>query len=241
MGQGGEDAPKGPASKALKPSEVTKLPRGTPVRSLALPHDYGRFRIIPPQTAPEYCTDPRGRSRVKQVTKVLPPMDTAVPQGTLAGPEGDIVVVRSLDELRGHALFIQPSYMPPGWQLGGAEAFSITWDDGSHQDASFSLYYQQPGHFDIGIRRFVIPADCQLNLVDIGRARGFQHALTLSEIRGVPVVIQHQAPGEKIQATLQVTFIIGDTVTMVEGVAIDLDELLKIADALIAQAWGIRP
>jgi hypothetical protein len=50
----------------------------------------------------------------------------------------------------------------------------------------------------------------------------------------VPVVFLYQGP-------LQVHFVIDNVVTYVEGVAIDFDELIKIADGLIAQiqeAWS---
>lgn len=83
------------------------------------------------------------------------------------------------------------------------------------------------------MRRFVIPADCQFEVQDIGRATESQHAITLTTLQGEPAVIQHQAPGQKIQATLQVMFIEGNVVTLVESVAIDLDDLTKVAQSLM--------
>ena len=101
--------------------------------------------------------------------------------------------------------------------------------------------YTKPGEFYLRITRFSIGPDCQYELIDPSRSPGLQHALTLSAIRGVPVVVQHQQPGEKIQAVLQVNYVANDAVTTVEVVAFDLDELMKIADALIAQDQGGQP
>jgi hypothetical protein len=125
--------------------------------------------------------------------------------------------------------------MPEGWELAGAETFEIDYDDGSHDDTSFHATYDQPGHFYIDIRRFVIPADCQFEVSDLGRVADSQHATTLTSLRGQPAVIQHQAPGEKIQATLQVMFIEGNVVTLVESVAEDLDQLIKVAESLMTK------
>ena len=55
VGQGGgheADGAKIAPVKALKPSELTKIPPGTPVADLTLPVEYGRFRIVPQGSVP---------------------------------------------------------------------------------------------------------------------------------------------------------------------------------------------
>ena len=51
---------------------------------------------------------------------------------------------------------------------------------------------------------------------------------TLGEIRGVPVVYDRDP--------LQIHFVQGNVLTQIEAPLLHLDELIKIADALIAQA-----
>jgi hypothetical protein len=63
---------------------------------------------------------------------------------------------------------------------------------------------------------------------------GSQDALILNEIRGVPVVFAYQG-------SLQVHFVVGDMLTRVEGVAIQFDELIRIADGLIGQMQEASP
>jgi hypothetical protein len=230
------DPPKVPADRALRPDQVVKTPpTGIPAKDLLLPYDYGPFRIIPPFTGFNHCdATPPGRSRVKQVTRLFFSDPDQQFEAGLGGPEGDLLPAKTLDELRDNTLFVDPPYLPAGWEPTAAEAFSITWDDGTLTDAMFFVVYSQPRYFDITIRRWPIRAQCQFEIADPSRAPGIEHALTLTELRGVPVVIEHQEPGKKIQAVLQVTFVTGNVVTVVEGVAIDLDELIRIADEILA-------
>jgi hypothetical protein len=213
---GGEEPPvEGyiPPTKALKPSELTKIPPGTPVAELTLPVDYGPFRIIPQGSAPSFC----GLAAAAGVEK--------------AGM--DVTESDTLDDFRDHDLFIEPPYIPAGWELTEAHAETVIWDDGSQTDSMFALEYQRPEYFYIGIGRRLTAGDCKVERV--GHTPESQHAYTLGEIRGVPVLFQHQAPGERIQALLQATFVVDNVVTGIETVAIDFDELIKIADALIAE------
>jgi hypothetical protein len=206
-----------PPEKALKPSELTKIPAGTPVADLAKPVDYGRFHILPPGSAPDvYAPSPSPPPGLKRAGEEMNTSDT-------------------LGQFRDHGLFIEPPYIPAGWELTWAHAEAVMWDDGSRWDTVFRLQYDRPQYFDIRIARFLLDPDGQVELV-AHRAEGdIRFAYTLSEIRGMPVVYQHQAPGEQIQALLQVHFVTDNVVTFIESVAIDFDELIKIADALIAQ------
>jgi len=197
-----------PPEKALKPGEM-KPPPGTPAASLALPLDYGRFRIL-----------------AEGVSDYIP--DSPPPPGVKKA-DHDVRQSDSLDEFRDHDLFIEPPYIPAGWELIGAHAETVIWDDGSHTDSMFGVAYHRPQYFDIRINRFHIAPEGQVEL----RAppAGGQDALILNEIRGHPAVFLYQGP-------LQVHFVIDSVLTYVEGVAIDFDELIKIADALIAQTEG---
>lgn len=223
VGQGGDEPQETyiPPVKALKPSELTKIPPGTPVADLALPMDYGRFHILPPGSAPDvYAPGP------------------AVPLG-LSKVRVDVQESDTLADFRDHDLFIEPPYIPAGWELLGAQAQTVVWDDGSHTDSMFGVAYHQPEYFDIDIKRFLIAPDAKIEL--IADRPPLEHAFTLGEIRGVPVVFQHQAPAEQFQALLQVHFVTDNVVTFIESVAIDFDELIKIADALIAQTEEASP
>jgi len=219
MQQGGGQEPPDetyiPAVKALKPGEV-EIPAGTPVADLALPMDYGRFHILPPGNVPSVCG------------LVAPP--------GLQKAGMNINTSDTLDEFRDHELFIEPPYIPAGWELTWAHAETVIWDDGSHTDSMFALQYDRPEYFYIRLGRRLMEADCKVELVAHRPEGDIRHAYTLSEMRGVPVVFQHQDPGgQHVQALLQVHFVTDNVVTFIESVAIDFDELIKIADALIAQ------
>lgn len=238
LAQGSSDPEKGTADKALKPAEVTKLPDGETATELKLPYDFGRFRITDPSGEYHYCVDDSGRARTDQVTSIWTREDLADLNGPVPrseGLEGRTETAARIDDLESHALFALPAWMPDGWSLARVETFEATFNDGTSEDASFYASYDQPGYFYIDVRRFVIPSDCQLEVQDIGRVADSQHAITLTSLNGQPAVIQHQAPGEKIQATLQVMFIEGDVVTLVESVAIDLDDLTKVAQSLMKE------
>jgi hypothetical protein len=212
-----EDSAKIPPTMALKPSELTKIPPGTPVADLALPLDYGRFHILPPGSAPSvYAPAPTPPPGVKMLRV-------------------DVDESASLDDFRGHDLFFEPPYIPAGWVLAEAHAETAIYDDGSSRGTMFALEYQRPGYFYIDIARFLLAPDAQVELIGDPAEGNLRFAYTLGEIRGVPVVYQHQAPGERVQALLQVHFVTDNVVTFIEGVAIDFDELIKIADGLIAQ------
>jgi hypothetical protein len=236
MASGPSDPPKGStADKALTPNEVTKLPDGQLATSLKLPYDYGRFRIADPAGQYHYCVDESGRKRADQLTKTYSRDAVSGAQYAPAPQiaDGRVQTVTNVVDLQTNSLYALPSYMPAGWKLANAETFEVTYDDGSHEDTSFYAHYDQPGYFYIDVRRFVIPAGCQFEVQDIGRVPDSQHAITLTTLQGEPAVIQHQAPGQKIQATLQVMFIEGNVVTLVESVAIDLDDLTRVAQSLM--------
>jgi hypothetical protein len=224
VGQGGGqgDDVKIPPSKAVEEWTPYTLP-GTPVAGLALPIDHGRFHILPPGSAPDvYAPGP------------------AVPPG-LTTARVDVRNSQTLDEFRDHDLFIEPPYIPAGWKLARAHAETVIWSDGSRTDSAFGLEYERPQYFYIRIQRFLLAPDAQVELIGDGPSSEDQEAYTLGGIRGVPVVFNHQAPGQHIQAFLQVHFVTDNVVTVIEGVAIDFDELIKIADGLIGQMQEASP
>ena len=217
VGQQGGSEPNGTKiapTEALQPSELTKIPAGTPVADLTLPIEYGPFRIAPPGSVPV-------------------PVPAPSPPSGLSRVRVDVRESDTLDEFRDHELFIEPPYIPAGWELTEAHAETVIWDDGSYTGSMFALEYQRPGYFYIDIVRFRLAPDAKVQRV--GHTPESQEAHTLGEIRGVPVLFNHQAPGERIQAFLQVYFVVDDVLTFIESVAIDFDELIEIADALIAE------
>jgi hypothetical protein len=214
VGQGGRhstDEVKIPPVKAVEEWTPYTLP-GTPVAGLALPLDYGRFRILA-EGVPDYIPDPPPPPGVKRA-------------------DWDIKTSETLDDFRQRGLFIEPPYIPGGWQLSQAHAEGVIWDDGSRTDDEFDLEYDRPEYWPIVIKRFLIAPEGQVEL--LAPPPGSQDALILNEIRGVPVVFAYGG-------VLQVHFVVGNTLTRVEGVAIDFDELIKIADGLIAQMQEASP
>jgi len=209
---GGGDEEKIPPSKAVEEWTPYTLP-GTPVSGLALPIDYGRFHIVAPETDPgPYVRGPTPPPGVKKVGH-------------------DVKESASLDEFRDHDLFFEPPYIPAGWQLTEAHAETVIWDDGSSWDSMFALYYERPQYFYIVIKRFLVAPDGSVRLVANPEA---EVTYTLGEIRGVPVVYDRDP--------LQIHFVQGTLLTQIEAPVSDLDELIKIADGLIAQAQaaGLR-
>jgi len=202
----GGEEEKIPPSKAVEEWTPYTLP-GTPVAGLALPIDYGRFHIVAPETDPgPYVRGPTPPPGVKK-----------------AGH--DVKESASLDEFRGHGLSFEPPYMPAGWELTEAHAETVIWDDGSSWDSMFALYYERPEYFYITIKRFLVAPDGRVRLVANPEA---DVTYTLGEIRGVPVVYDRDP--------LQIHFVQGNLLTQIEAPLLDLDELIKIADAMIAQA-----
>jgi hypothetical protein len=202
----GGDEEKIPPSKAVEEWTPYTLP-GTPVAGLALPVDYGRFHFVAPETEPgPYVRGPTPPAGVKK-----------------AGH--DVNESASLDEFRGHDLFIEPPYIPAGWELLGTHAETVIWSDGSHTDSMFGLAYQRPQYFGIDIKRFLVAPDTSVRLVANPAA---EVLYTLGEIRGVPVVYHRDL--------LQIHFVQGNVLTQIEAPLLHLDELIKIAEGLIAEA-----
>jgi len=208
VGQQGGSAPNGTKIAPIKAVEewTSKVPPGTPVAGLALPVDYGRFHIVAPETDPgPYVRGPTPPPGVKK-----------------AGH--DVRESDSLDEFRDHDLFFEPPYIPAGWELVGTHAETVIWSDGSHTDSMFGLAYQRPQYFGIDIKRFLVAPDGRIRLVANPEA---EVLYTLGEIRGVPVVYHRDL--------LQIHFVQGNVLTQIEAPVFDLDELIKIADAMIAE------
>jgi hypothetical protein len=209
VGQQGGGEPDGTKIAPVKAvSEWTpKTPPGTPAAALTLPIAYGRFHIVAPETFPgPYAPFPTPLPGVKKA-------------------DHDVRESGSLDEFGDHDLFFEPPYIPAGWELTEAHAEAVIWDDGSSWDSMFALYYERPEYFYIVIKRFLVAPEGRVRLVANPAA---EVLYTLGEIRGVPVVY-HRDP-------LQIHFAQGNVLTQIEAPVSDLDELIKIADALIGQA-----
>jgi len=201
----GGDEEKIPPSKAVEEWTPYTLP-GTPVAGLALPIDYGRFHIVAPETFPGPYV----------------PFPTPLPGVEAVGR--DVKESATLDEFRDHDLFFEPPYIPAGWELTEASAERVIWDDGSAWDSVFALQYDRPQYFYIRIQRFLIDPDGRVRLVANPAA---EVTYTLGEIRGVPVVYDRDP--------LQIHFVQGNLLTQIEAPLLHVDELIKIADALIGR------
>ena len=133
-----------------------------------------------------------------------------------------------------HELFVDPPYVPPGWQLIEAHAESTTWTDGIVSGTLFSLTYERAGYFPVSITRMAVDPGCPVELVSFPKDGGSVY--TLSSVAGQPAVIQHQTPGHRAQVPLEVQVREGDVLTVVEGRAIDLDELIRVATGVLEAA-----
>jgi hypothetical protein len=184
-----------------------KTPPGTPAAGLPLPIEYGRFHIVAPETFPGPYV----------------PFPTPLPGVEAVGR--DVKDSASLDEFREHDLFFEPPYIPAGWELTEAHAETVMWDDGSSWDSVFAPQYDRPQYFYIRIQRFLVDSDGWVRLVANPEA---EVLYTLGEIRGVPVVYDRDP--------LQIHFVQGNVLTQIEAPVFDLDELIKVADAMIAEA-----
>lgn len=244
IGQEGGGQPAIGPNSALRPSEITKIPPGTPAVGLTAPLDYGPFRILPSDNAPPPPCALLPAPGLAQDTVDVRESPT-VEELALAGFYDDDKQgkgprpLANLDEFRDHDLFFEPPYMPAGWDLSEARAETVIWSDGSQTDSLFNLIFARPDYFDIYIGRLQQRPDCKTERVE-WQPEG-QHAYTLGEIRGLPVLYLHQAPGELIQANLRVEFVIDGIHTRIDSVAIDFDELIEIADALIVEFQQASP
>lgn len=203
---GDGDAPKQAATDALKPSELTKVPPGQQVRQdITAPVTYGQFRILPAGSVPATCGVPHGSNDVK-ITESKDPM-----------------------ALRGLALNPIPPYLPAGWTVSEVHIERTLMDDGIRQETNVSVEYTRPRQFPILITRMVIDPACLVEMVE--DEPGSNSTNTLSELRGVKAVVTHQTRGA--QVPLLVQFVQGSTLTVVQAVAIDMDQLLRIAESLV--------
>lgn len=194
-----------PPNKAVEEFTPYTLP-GTPVAGLPLPVDYGRFHFVAPEMDPG------------------PPAPFPTPLPGVNKVRHDVKESATLDDFREHDLFVDPPYIPPGWELTEAHAETIFWDDGSSWDSAFSLYYTRPEYFSITIRRLLVAPEGRIRLV--ANPEG-DVTYTLGEISGVPVVYNEDP--------LQIQFVQGNVLTGIEAPLLHLDELIKVADGLIAQ------
>jgi len=208
VGQGRRtlDVEKVPANKAVEEFTPYALP-GTPVAGLPLPVDYGRFHFVAPEMDPG------------------PPAPFPTPLPGVNNVRHDVKESATLDEFRGHDLFVDPPYIPAGWELTEAHAETIFWDDGTSWDSSFGLYYTRPEYFSITINRLLIAPEGKIRLVANPETKV---TYTLGDIRSVPVVYNEDP--------LQIQFVQGNVLTGIEAPLLHLDQLIKIADGLIAQA-----
>lgn len=242
VGQEGDTKPTIGPRKALSPREIGELPPppGTPVAAdLSEPIDYGPFRILPNSAAPPPpcgAAIPPGltQDRVKVVES--PTQQELADSGWVGGDQKEPVPfgLADPDQFRDHDLFFEPPYIPDGWQLTEVHAETVTWSDGSKTGSRYDLTYIKEDYFNIYIGRGLSRPGCKV--ARISQTPESRHTFTLGEVRGVPVLFLHQTPGEKIQADLWVEFVIDGVLTRVSSFAIDFDELIMIADSLIAES-----
>lgn len=185
----------------------------------------------PPGTPVSGLTTPLDYARFRLLPTGSVPRSCGidVPPG-LAQDTVEIRESDTLDEFRDHELFFEPPYIPAGWELTEAHAETVIWDDGSRTDSIFALTFARIGYADISIGRLILGRDCKMERVEVGAVG--QPSFVLSDIRGVPVLYEPD---------FRVTFVSDSALTSVNGPQIDFDEVIKIADALIAEFQQASP
>jgi len=122
---------------------------------------------------------------------------------------------------------------PAGWQFQGCDATMLVWDDGETTNIVYVASYRQSGYSPIGIGQVLLAPGEVVDLVADADATGF--AMTLSEVRGVPVVITHPAPGVVIEGPMEIDFVINDRLVHIGGIGIEVEQLIKVAESFIAK------
>ena len=203
-------------AKALSPVQMAKLPPppGTPAARLKLPYEYGRFRILPSGGVPR------------------PFMELLPPKPGLKSIRTDIIEGGATkEECQQFGLYVDVE--PAGWQFQGCDATMLVWDDGETTNIVYVASYRQSGYSPIGIGQVLLAPGEVVDLVADADATGF--AMTLSEVRGVPVVITHPAPGVVIEGPMEIDFVINDRLVHIGGIGIEVEQLIKVAESFIAK------
>lgn len=204
---------KGPVPDlALRPSQITKLPVGQRANDITLPATHGQLRLLPTGSVPQPIQLPLDSTKGYQRTR---PWRADTLDGVPSIARG---------------LVPAPPYIPTGWQLATITGSIALGNDDSQQATGATVQYQRTRYFPITIARTHVGSS-MVELVNPGRDTPF--AVTLTSISGVPVLVDHQAPGAKVQALMRVHVIQNGMYTVIEAPAFDLDELLEIARRLI--------
>lgn len=206
---------KEPPDAATKPEDIHKLPSGTLVSDSNLPIAYGQFQILQTGTVPD------------------PPPIAVI--GTPASVDSWSAATVGQAPSEAQSLLREPTYMPQGWKLTNVIGQTATYSDGTRQALGVTLNYERSGYFPIRVSRGPI-TDQPFDVINPSPES--KHALTLADVAGVKAVMTHQAPGQQIQAKMQILFIEGDTYTSVWWPAGDFDELERIAGTLILPQQG---
>lgn len=221
LAQGGSVPSKIPPTKALQAAQIANLPApvGTAVTRASLPRAHGRLRILPSDSggSESWKGIPLGPGR--SITKAYAESTSKV------------------ETCRTSGLFVEPKYLPAGWQFQGCYMERSLLDNGETIDAAYSASYWQPGYFPIAMHRLLLRPDVVVDLVNPADT----FALTLGDSRGVPIVIRHAAPGIAIQGPFEVYFVTNDRLTTVEGAGIEVGQLIRIAESIITEIQGGRP
>lgn len=208
---------KQPADLAASPADFAKmaLPNGTLIGDIKSPVQHGQFTILPTGSVPK-------------------PPATALGTTTRSGsPTYDEWAVASLQEAsqRAGTLELLSPYIPSGWSLVQVQGITAHYPGEPDVTMGVNLFYERDRYFPIGVA--YAPIGDQLEeLVNPGSES--QLAITLATVRDVPVVITHQAPGAEVQPPTNALWVFNGMRVSVFGNALPIEELLRIADSIIA-------
>lgn len=206
------ESSKAPPSRALTAQEISALPQGTLVSQMLLPADVDGMTILPSGSVPP------------------PKRDTPPPKSGLTFGAIESRHAAAVGECQSYGLYLNPPYIPPGWQFDGCSADSIVWSDGENTDISYTSSYSREGYYPIAINRGLLAPGEKWTIINDDAP----FALSVVDLGGGLGVVRHQAPGAQVNGPFSVTFTNGSVVTEIESAGIDVNELIDMAKSAVA-------
>ncbi|MGK2966630.1 MAG: hypothetical protein ACSLFM_13650 [Tepidiformaceae bacterium] len=196
----------------VEPVDLSALPAGEVVPAdLAEPLEYGGFVILPAGSTAVACGVP-------------------VPAGR-AFASYDIRESRDPEAYREHALWYQPLALPDGWVFEKAHAENVVWDDGSFTESVYWAEYARGGLSGaVRVTWSVIESGCEPELVNLGA--DYKRSLTLGTLGGREVVYLYTTPGAEAAQMLNVLFLRGNVLTLMETAGVPLGEVAALGTEL---------
>lgn len=208
---------KQPADLAASPADFAKmaLPNGNLIGDIKSPIQHGQFTILPTGSVPKPPATALGTTTRSETPTYEEWAGASLQDAAQRAPTLRVVV----------------PYTPPGWSI--AEVRGLTAHFATEPDLTMgvTLHYERDRYFPIGVAYAPIGHQFE-ELVNPGPDT--QLAMTLATVRGVPVVVTHQAPGAAVQPPTNALWVFDGTRVSVFANALPVDDLLRITESIIA-------